>query len=93
MRREKRRGLLAALALGFALAASPASAASAGEVFTGVVDVVWVRPLNLAALAVGTAFFAISVPLVAPFEGVGTAWDVFVYAPYEYTFLRPIGDL
>jgi hypothetical protein len=32
---------------------------------------------------------------VAPFggrEGIATAWDVFIAAPYEYTVVRDLGD-
>jgi len=64
-------------------------------------DVAILRPLSAAALAVGSAFFVASVPFVAPWpmvqgqsftEGVGPAWTTFVYAPYEYTVLRDLGD-
>ena len=56
-------------------------------------DIVVLRPLSMVALVVGSAFFVASVPLVAPFEGVRPAWSTFVYAPYEYTIVRKIGDL
>lgn len=82
-------GLVAALALAVG---PPASAVSAAGVAAGAVDVAVVRPLNIAALAAGAIFFVATVPLVAPFEGIKTAWTTFVYAPYEYTFRRPIGD-
>ena len=68
----------------------------AERVFRGVevtFDLVVVRPLNLAGLAVGSAAFVLTSPLVFPHEGLATSWDVFVYAPYEYIFRRPLGDL
>lgn len=60
-------------------------------------DVIVLRPMSAMALAVGSVFFVASVPFVAPFgggrfEGVRSAWSAFVYAPYEYTVLRPLGD-
>jgi hypothetical protein len=62
-------------------------------------DVVVLRPLSIAALAAGSAFFVASVPLVGPYEGVRgstdgirSSWQTFVYAPYEYTILRGLGD-
>ena len=48
--------------------------------------------MSMTALVAGSIFFVASVPLVAPFEGIRPAWSTFVYAPYEYTILRGLGD-
>ena len=56
-------------------------------------DLVLLRPLSTAALVVGSTFFVVSVPFVAPFEGVRPAFSTFVYAPYEYVIKRDLGDL
>ena len=43
-------------------------------------------------------FFVATVPAARPSrvkgwsEGIDTAWDVFVYAPYEYTVVRELGE-
>jgi hypothetical protein len=88
------------------LAASGAQAASLSEIGQGFVktgdeafDLVVLRPAGAVAFLVGSVFFAASVPVVAPYhavkgsiEGIRGAWDVFVYPPYEYTFLRDLGD-
>jgi hypothetical protein len=62
-------------------------------------DVSILRPLSAVALVTGSAFFVASVPLVAPYgaisgslDGVRGSFTAFVYAPYEYTVLRGIGD-
>jgi hypothetical protein len=55
-------------------------------------DVLVLRPMSMTALVAGSIFFVASVPLVAPFEGIRPAWSTFVYAPYEYTILRGLGD-
>jgi hypothetical protein len=55
-------------------------------------DVLVLRPMSAVALVVGSVFFVASVPLVLPFEGVQPSWSTFVYAPYEYTVLRSLGD-
>jgi hypothetical protein len=55
-------------------------------------DVLILRPMSVAALIAGSIFFVASVPLVAPFEGIRPAWSTFVYAPYEYTVVRDLGD-
>ncbi len=90
---RRARGVALALLVGMTLAAAqPAAAAGYEDGLAIAFDVAVLRPLNAAALALGTIFFAVSAPLVAPSGGVATAWDVFVYAPYEYTVLRDLGD-
>lgn len=97
---------LAAAAL--VLHASPARAAGlertrefAARFGEAAFDLMILRPLSGAALAAGSIFFVASAPLSAPegwirtgsfVEGVRPAWSTFVYAPYEYTILREIGD-
>jgi hypothetical protein len=55
-------------------------------------DVMILRTASTAALLAGSAFFIASVPLVLPFEGWRPSFNAFVYAPYEYVVLRPLGD-
>ncbi len=81
-------------AAGFSESAS--AAASVGE---DAFDLIVLRPTGAVALALGSIFFAASVPFVAPApafkgstEGIQGAFDVFVHPPYEYTFLRDLGD-
>jgi hypothetical protein len=63
------------------------------EIGLQAVDAVIVRPLGAVAVAVGAAFFAISVPLVAASGGIRESFEFFVMGPVEYTFVRPLGDL
>ena len=89
------------VACGLAIAMIGLPAAASAESFVDdairgaeiTYDVVVLRPLNVVATALGAAFFVVSLPLVAPFEGISESWDVFVYQPYEYAFRRPLGDL
>jgi len=67
-------------------------------------DVVALRPLNAAALLVGSALFVASLPAVLPFavykvfkgsqivEGVRPSWSTFVQPPLEQAVVRPLGD-
>jgi hypothetical protein len=64
---------------------------SRGEVGAKAMDAVVLRPLGAAASVGGFVFFLISAPLAAPSGGVGTSWDIFVLAPADYTFQRPLG--
>jgi hypothetical protein len=90
------------VALGIAAAVCPdavraeqegsTTAAFASRFAEASFDVAVLRPLSTVALVAGSAFFVASVPLVAPFEGLGPSWNAFVYAPYEYVVLREIGD-
>jgi hypothetical protein len=63
------------------------------EIGIKVLDAAIVRPLGAIATVTGLAFFAISAPLVAPSGNIPVAWEVFFLGPYEYTFVRPLGDL
>jgi hypothetical protein len=62
-----------------------------GEVGAKAMDAVVLRPLGAAASVGGLAFFLVSSPLVALSGRLGTSWDVFVLAPVDYTFQRPLG--
>jgi hypothetical protein len=89
--------LLAAV-LVFTWAASPALA-SEKKYVTGedrnapamIVDMVLLRPLGLAGLAVGTAFFIVSLPISLLGGNTGEAAQKLVVAPAKYTFTRPLG--
>ncbi len=73
-----------------------AEAAQAGvtpeEIGAKVLDVVVLRPLGAVATVAGFGFFVASLPIVAPTREIGWTWDVFVLAPAEYTFVRPVGE-
>ena len=73
----------------------------AGRFGEAAFDVIVLRPLSAVALAAGSVFFVASAPVSTPdgwirtgsfVEGVRPAWSTFVYAPYEYTVLRGIGE-
>jgi hypothetical protein len=57
-----------------------------------VVDALVLRPLGAGASVVGFAAFVIAAPLTWPGGNLGNSWDLFVIGPYEYTFVRPLGD-
>ncbi len=55
-------------------------------------DVLLVRPIGMAAVAVGSAIFVVSLPFSLP---TGTAHKVaqrLILDPVEFTFVRPVGD-
>jgi|SRR5215831_7683580 len=55
-------------------------------------DVMLVRPISALALVAGCGFFAVSAPLVAPFEGFQGSLETFVYPQYQYTVTRGLGE-
>ena len=67
----------------------------AAEAATKTYDVVVTRPLGFVSLLLGFTFFSISAPLIAvtPAVNFPTAWDLFVVSRWDYTFVRPLGDL
>jgi hypothetical protein len=106
MMKNGRAAIAIAACIAVFASAAPARAAEESEskVFPlrfveGAFDVMILRPLSAAALVAGSVFFVASLPLVTPYEGVRGSlegvrgsWSAFVYAPYEYTVLRDLGD-
>jgi hypothetical protein len=73
----------------------PAAAASnRRSVGSKIFDCAVLRPFGFAATILGAVFFVPAAALAAPSgaAGVQPAWDVFVGAPVENTFKRPLGD-
>jgi len=54
-------------------------------------DAVLVRPLGVAATAIGAALFVVSLPFTAIAGNVGEAGHALVVAPARMTFDRPLG--
>jgi hypothetical protein len=56
-------------------------------------DVLFLRPLGFGALALGSVFFIVSVPLVLltrPME-IGKPLDTFILQPARYVWVDPLG--
>ncbi len=81
--------VLIAVTLIFVFAATASANQQATDI---IVDVLLVRPLSLAATAVGTAVFIASLPFSVPSGSVNDTARTLVAEPFKYTFSRPIGD-
>jgi hypothetical protein len=57
-----------------------------------LLDVVVVRPLELATGIVGAALWIVTLPFSLPAGNPGAAGQQFFVNPMEYTFARPIGE-
>jgi hypothetical protein len=55
-------------------------------------DLVFARPVGLAAIVAGTAVFLFSIPFSLMGGNTGQAWQKLVIDPTEYTFHRPLGE-
>jgi hypothetical protein len=55
-------------------------------------DVLFVRPVSLAAALVGTAMFFVALPFSIPSGSVEKSGKLLMSDPFEYTFARPLGD-
>ena len=73
------------------LTSTPVFAAD-NDGFIVVMDIVIARPFGLAALVIGSAFFAVTYPFAAMSNSVHETADTLVGEPYRFTFLRPPGD-
>lgn len=70
-----------------------ASADSDGDAVSVVVDVTVARPFTLALTILGSAVFAVSLPIAIPTGSVKRAAHILVAQPAKDTFTRPVGDL
>ncbi len=57
------------------------------------IDFLLLRPLGIAATAVGTAMFIVSLPFSAAGGNVKEAFCKMMAEPAQFTFTRPLGDL
>lgn len=55
-------------------------------------DVLLFKPLGFAGLVGGSAIFVISLPIAAITRSIDTTLNVLVKRPFEYVFVRPIGE-
>lgn len=58
-----------------------------------LLDIAFLRPIGLFSTVVGTAFYIVSLPISIPTHKADEAAEKLVFAPYHYTFTRPLGSL
>ncbi|MFH0926888.1 MAG: hypothetical protein V1872_14860 [bacterium] len=58
-----------------------------------IIDILILRPVGLASIALGTGLFIISLPFSIPTRSVKIVGKRLVKQPFEYTFERPIGNI
>ena len=58
-----------------------------------LLDAFLLRPLGLAATALGTAAFIVSLPFSLPTRSADDAAKALVVKPARYTFARPLGQV
>lgn len=103
-----RRSGAVCLALFIALVAAPSVWAEAADSVQGgdpgqenypwtvipesLVEIALLRPLGAAATVAGVPMFLASAPFMIPSGEYEWSWDVFVAAPFDYTFKRPFRD-
>ena len=51
-----------------------------------------VRILSLGLSMVSTAFFIVALPFTLSSGSTGDAWETLVEGPFEFTFIRPLGQ-
>jgi hypothetical protein len=88
----KRKALALFLAFCMVLSAVPAFAVEPKDGMGVAADVLFVRPVSLAAALVGTAMFFVALPFSIPSGSVEKSGKLLMSDPFEYTFARPLGD-
>jgi len=56
-------------------------------------DIVVLRPVGLVTTVIGTAVYIVSLPISIPTKSADKAAEKLVFAPFDYTFKRPLGVL
>ena len=89
----KRKLIISCCVLSLGLGSITSGAASSGNDGGAMIaDMLIARPTCLAATIIGTAFFIVSVPFLAPAGSVSRAADALVVTPAKATFSRRLGD-
>ncbi len=79
------------VALALSTAGSP-SASDGGAVYVAL-DAVVARPVCVAATAIGSVFFVLSLPFAAATKSVKHTANLLVVKPAQAAFSRPLGDM
>src|SRR4051794_29808869 len=79
--------------LALTLLTAPATFANDDLGMMMITDVAIVRPVCLAATAIGSVFFVLSLPIAAMSRSTKKAAHVLVVTPAKATFTRPLGDM
>lgn len=88
----KRMSILAIASLLLFTSIVPAFAAGDDKAVAIIGDTVLVRPLGIAATAIGAAFFIVSLPFAVISGSVDGAAQDLVVKPAKFTFTRPLGE-
>jgi len=56
-----------------------------------VADLIFVRPIGLVGLVIGTLAFVVALPFTVPTQQVEEAREKLLVAPAKFTFVRPLG--
>ena len=91
---------LVILMISILLAPTLASTALAEEYFEKedpsggmmLADFIFVRPIGIAATAIGSIFYVVSLPFSLLGDNAGEAGAALVKEPAAYTFTRPLGE-
>jgi hypothetical protein len=57
-----------------------------------LLDTVALRPFGFISFLFGCALYAISFPVAVMTDNSDTSYKLLVEEPYEYTFVRPLGE-
>jgi len=56
-------------------------------------DLLFVRPVALGSIIVGSGIFVVGLPFTIPTKNLSLAWRKLVVEPAKYTFTKPLGQL
>ncbi len=80
------------LTLIIVLTSSMAFAATDTSASSVITDMLLLRPVGIASLGVGTAMYIVALPFSLITRSHGTTFKVLVKEPFEFVFVRPVGE-
>lgn len=86
---------ICALLLTIVIVLTSSMAFAATEVDTNalILDTFAMRPFGLVSLVLGSAIYAVSLPIAAMTHSHRITYEKLVKDPFEFTFVRPMGEV
>jgi hypothetical protein len=85
--------LIMTITLIIVLTSSMAFAYDDADATNVLADAIILRPMGIGALAFGSIFYVISLPFALMTDSNDRTLEVLVKEPFEYSFLRPMGQI
>ncbi len=84
---------IAVIMIALILVFSSSAAFAVDDAANVIGDAMLLRPLGVVALTGGLIVYVVSLPIAAITKSTDKTYEALVKEPYEYVFVRPIGEI